>query len=160
MHVKRRNISLLFSSLIFTLLAGVIGSFFTETGANSWYQTINKPSFNPPDFLFAPVWTALFILMGVSLYLVLKKIDNIKKYKVALIWFSVQWLLNILWSFFFFYLENPLFGLIEIGLLIISIVLTIRYFYSINKLASYLLIPYLLWVLWAAVLNYYILILN
>lgn len=152
-----KNYLKLIIAIIICQLAGFIGSIFTTSSINNWYQTLLRPSFAPPNYLFAPVWTFLFLLMGISLYLILNKK---KMYKFALSLFSIQLLLNILWSFFFFGLKNPLFAFIEIIILWIFILLTIIYFYKIDKLASYLLIPYLAWVSFAAILNYSFYILN
>ena len=136
--------------------AGGIGSIFTMPAIGAWYATLHKPFFNPPNWIFGPVWTLLFLLMGFALYLVWQKKDN----KKALIIFGIQLILNIAWSFCFFYVQNPLAGLIEILVLWIFILLTIIYFYKISKSAAYLLIPYILWVSFAAVLNYFLYILN
>lgn len=151
---------ILFVSIAIPLLAGAIGSIATSSSVSSWYQTINKPSFNPPNSVFGPVWTALFILMGVSLYIVWSKGLKKKGVKKALSVFGVQLLLNIGWSFMFFGLKSPLLGLIEIVVLWAAILYTILLFHKISKPASYLLIPYILWVSFAAVLNFSIFILN
>ncbi len=140
-----------------TLGAGVVGSLFTIDSINGWYETLNKPFFNPPNFIFGPVWTFLFILMGISLYLVLvKKPKNNSGVKI----FWAQLMLNILWSVIFFYLHNPLIAFLEIIILWIFIFLSIKYFYKISKNAAYLLIPYMLWVTFAAFLNLSIVVLN
>jgi tryptophan-rich sensory protein len=147
-------------SLIICQAAGGIGSIFTAQSVSSWYLTLEKPAFNPPGWVFAPVWTILFLLMGIALYLVWSKKGEQELKIKALIFFAVQWVLNIAWSFFFFYLQNPLAGFIEIFILWIFILLTIIYFYKLSKPAAYLLIPYLAWVSFAAVLNYYLYLLN
>lgn len=156
----KNKITLLFFSLGVSLLAGAIGSFFTQSSVSTWYLSLNKPAFNPPSWLFGPVWTFLFILIGISLYLILTtKADKHRK-KMAYIFFAIQWILNIAWSFFFFYLQKPLLGWIEILILLFFIILTTVYFYKINKLSAYLLIPYILWVSFATVLNFSIWYLN
>jgi tryptophan-rich sensory protein len=155
---KNRWVKLVISILI-CQSAGLIGSIFTSQSVNSWYQTIQKPSFNPPSWVFAPVWTTLFLLMGISLYLVWTKRMN-SKVKLGLIFFGIQLIFNILWSLFFFGLRNPLFGFIEIIILWIFIAITIFQFWKIDKRAAYLLIPYILWVSFAAVLNFSIWVLN
>ncbi|MFW5852747.1 MAG: TspO/MBR family protein [Nanoarchaeota archaeon] len=147
------------------LLAGFIGSFFTTSKIDTWYSTIAKPSFNPPNWIFGPVWTLLFILIGISLFLVYnsKRKDDRKFRKLkrnALIIFTIQIVLNMLWSLLFFGLESPTLGLVGIFLLITAIVANIILFYRISKPAAYLLFPYLLWVLFATVLNFAIFILN
>lgn len=142
-------------SILICEFAGIIGSIFTSRSVTEWYPTLVKPSINPPSWIFAPVWTILFLLMGISLYLVWNK-----KNKIALIFFSIQLGLNILWSIIFFGLKSPLFAFIEIILLWVSILITIIKFYKISKNAAYLLIPYLLWVTFAAILNFLIFKLN
>lgn len=144
-------------SLIITQLAGIIGSLFTSIG--NWYDNLIKPSFNPPNWVFGPVWTLLYLLMGISLYLILASKTS-KNRKMGLYLFFTQLILNSLWSILFFGLKNPLFSFIELIILWFAILFTIIYFYKVNKKASYLLIPYLLWVTFAAILNLSIVILN
>ena len=134
--------------------AGLIGSIFTFNSVGSWYLTLNKPFFNPPSWIFAPVWTTLYLLMGISLYLVWGA------KKISLKWFWVQLALNALWSIIFFGLKNPTLALIEIILLWTSILLTIKSFWKVKRGAAYLLFPYLLWVSFAAILNFSIVVLN
>ncbi len=141
-------------SILINLLAGFIGSIFTNPQIPTWYASLKKPSFSPPNWLFGPVWTALFILMGVSLFLVWRKGLNQPSVKIALTIFGAQLLLNILWSFLFFAQRSPLAGFIEIILLWILILITIIVFYPISKPAALLLIPYVLWVSFAAILNF------
>lgn len=133
--------------------AGILGSFFTFSAIPTWYQTLNKPSFSPPNWIFGPVWTVLYILMGISLFLVWQK------KKVPTI-FWVQLTLNAFWSIVFFGLRNPLLALVDIAALWIAIVLTIKAFNKINKLAAQLLYPYLAWVSFATILNLAIVLLN
>ena len=143
-------------SILIPFVASAIGGFFTSTSVSTWYVDLIKPSFNPPSWVFGPVWTILYLLMGIALYLVW-----ISKYeKKAFIAFGVQMFLNALWSVLFFGLQNPLFAFIEIIFLWIAILITIVYFYRINKISAYLLIPYILWVSFAAVLNFFIFYLN
>lgn len=138
-----------------SLSAGFIGSLFTSVG--SWYDSLVKPWFNPPSYVFGPVWTLLFILIGVSLYFVW--VSRKEKAK-ALYVFGFQYLLNILWSFFFFYLHNPLYAFIDIVLLLGFIGYMIVLFYRIDRRTLYLLLPYALWVGFALILNLSIVILN
>jgi translocator protein len=145
-------------SIVICQLAGIIGSFFTVSSVSTWYVTLNKPFFNPPHWLFGPVWITLYLLMGISLYLIWN--NDGKDSKSALIVFSIQLGLNTLWSLLFFGLKNPLLAFIEIILLWLFIVLTILFFYQKSKTASFLLIPYLLWVSFASVLNFSIFYLN
>ena len=141
-------------SILINLLAGFIGSIFTTPQISTWFATLKKPSFSPPNWLFGPVWTALFILMGISLFLVWRKGLNYPSVKIALIIFGAQLLLNILWSFLFFAQRAPLTGFIEIILLWVMILITILVFYPISKTAGLLLIPYILWVSFASILNF------
>jgi translocator protein len=138
--------------------AGIIGSIFTISTLSTWYPTLIKPNFSPPSWLFAPVWVLLYFLMGISLYLIWqnKSKDNSK----SLILFGIQLILNVFWSFLFFVLRSPLYGLIDILFLLAAIVLTIMFSFKISSYASILLIPYLAWVSFAALLNYSIMLLN
>ncbi len=141
--------------------AGVLGSFFTVQSIPTWYQTLNKPLLSPPNWIFAPVWTTLYILMGISLYLVLISKFKDKNYKnKALTIFGIQLILNAVWSIIFFGFKNPALAFVDIAALWVAIILTIKVFYKINKLAGNLLIPYLLWVTFATFLNLTIVILN
>lgn len=158
--MRKINWLKLISAIIICQAAGLLGSIFTAQSVGTWYLTIQKPSFNPPGWVFGPVWTLLFLLMGISLYLVWQKKKKIVIRNQALIFFAIQWILNIAWSYFFFYLQNPLAGLIEILILWLFILLTLIYFYKLSKTAAYLLIPYLGWVSFAAILNYYLYLLN
>lgn len=148
-----KNIPLLVLSIGLCLGAGVLGSFFTFSAIPDWYAALNKPSFSPPNWIFGPVWTTLYIMMGISLYLVWQK------KKVPLV-FWAQLFLNAIWSIIFFGMKNPGLALIDIIALWITIVLTIKSFSKISKPAGYLLIPYLLWVSFAAILNLSIVLLN
>jgi benzodiazapine receptor len=140
--------------------AGAVGSFFTSPVISSWYAGLEKPSFNPPNWIFAPVWTILFLLMGISLYLIWRRGLEDKKAKIAVFIFAIQLILNVLWSFLFFGLQSPLYAFVEIIILWLAILITIINFSKISKLAAYLLLPYILWVSFASVLNFSILILN
>ena len=142
-------------SLILVFLTAFIGSFFTSGNTNSdWYQQI-KPSITPPNYVFPIVWNILFFLIALSLYFSWIKAKNKNKKKIAIV-FSINLILNILWSFLFFGLRNPLLGFIELIILWISIIVMIKTTYKIDKKSSYLLIPYLLWVSFAGILNYLI----
>jgi len=147
-------------SIAIPLLAGFIGSFFTSESVSTWYQTITKPSFNPPSWVFGPVWTTLFILMGIALYLVWTKGWKKDEVKIGIYFFSAQMVLNILWSFLFFYLQKPLYSFIEIIILWLAIFGTILTFYKVDKRTLYLLLPYILWVSFAAFLNLTIYLIN
>jgi len=143
-------------------LAGIIGSVFTISAIPAWYSALNKPFFSPPNWLFAPAWTLLYLLMGISLYLVWESYHGFKKAQVlrALKIFAVQLALNVLWSIAFFGLKSPLAGLIVIALLWLSILASILAFNKIDKRTALLLIPYILWVSFAALLNAAVFFLN
>ena len=144
-------------AIVICQLAGIIGSFFTSSSVSDWYPTLSKPAFNPPSWVFAPVWATIFLLMGVSLYLVW---TSKKPKRTALILFYSQLVLNILWSVLFFGLRSPLFAAIEIVVLWAAILATMIYFNRISKPAAYLLLPYILWVSFAAILNMTIAMMN
>lgn len=154
-----KNFFRLIISVIICQSAGIIGSFFTVSSLGGWYQTINKPSFNPPGYIFGPVWIALYLLMGISLYLVWSK-KGTADIKIPLIIFFAQLFFNTIWSILFFGLESPVLALIDIIILLILIIMTIISFYKVSKPAALLMIPYLFWVSFATVLNYFIVKLN
>jgi translocator protein len=156
---KTKTVKLI-ASILIPQLAGLLGSLFTVSSVRTWYPTLNKPVFTPPSWLFAPVWTLLFLLMGIALYLVWQKGLEAPGVKKALIFFSAQLILNTLWSVLFFGFKSPLLGLLDIIPLVILIILTIISFKKINPTAGYLLIPYLLWTSFATILNLSLLILN
>jgi tryptophan-rich sensory protein len=143
--------------LLFVLLCegvGLVSSVFTFNSLQAWYPALVKPFFNPPGWIFGPVWTTLYFLMGISLYLVWGK------KKTDLKWFWIQLILNSLWSIAFFGLKNPIIAFILVIFLLISIFLTIKTFAKVNKTSAYLLYPYLGWVSFASILNLSIVILN
>lgn len=155
-----RKYGLLVLCIAIPLLAGFAGSLFTMESVTSWYTQLNKPWFTPPDWVFGPVWTALYILMGISLFLVVK--EGIKKPLVrqGVLIFAGQLVLNVAWSLLFFGLQSPMLGLIGIILLYGAIIATIISFYKVSKPAAWLLIPYIAWVSIATALNVMILVLN
>jgi benzodiazapine receptor len=150
----------LVASIIICQFAGFIGSIFTRASIPTWYAGLTKPSFNPPNWVFAPVWTLLFLLMGISAYLVWQQGLENKDVRVSLLIFGIQLVLNVLWTFLFFGQRSPLYAFVEIIILWIAIALTIFFFLQISRTAGLLLLPYLLWVTFAAVLNFSILKLN
>ncbi len=158
--MKKQNILKLIISIFLPLFAGIIGSYFTTPNIESWYLFLDKPALNPPNFIFAPVWTALYILMGISLFLIWSSDKNNKEKKKPLIFFGIQLILNSSWSIIFFGLQNPQLALVNIFILWIFIIITIFSFYKISKKAGIILVPYLLWVTFASYLNYMIYILN
>jgi len=159
--MKNKTVVLI-SAILICELAGVIGSLFTYQSIQDWYNTgkLNKPAFSPPNWLFAPVWVTLYLLMGISAYLIWEKGIKKKKVRDSLMVFGAQLVLNALWSVLFFGLRCPLCGFIEIILLWVAMVLTILKFYKISRAAAALLIPYILWVTFAMILNFYVWNLN
>lgn len=143
-----------------SLAAGQIGSFFTMPAISTWYAGLTMPEFSPPSWVFGPVWTVLYILMGIALYLVWSKGWKHKNVRVATAVFGVQLALNVLWSFVFFGMQAPFFAFIVILLLWLAILMTIVAFDRVSIPAAVLLIPYLFWVSFAAYLNYGIYLLN
>lgn len=161
-------------------LAGAIGALFTTPAISSgWYATLQKPSWNPPAWVFGPVWTLLYVLMGISAWLVWKKVNSRhraavkfalptvghekisrREIKRALVIFGIQLVLNTVWSVIFFGLKSPGWSFVEIIFLWLSIVTTMALFAKISKPAMVLLIPYILWVSFAGYLNYSIWNLN
>jgi len=148
------------ASIIICQLAGIIGSVFTTSAIPTWFAGLKKPSFNPPSWLFGPVWITLYTMMGVSLYLVWQKRVEIKMVWPAVIFFLIHLAVNASWSIIFFGQKNPGMAFATIILLWLMIVISIALFYRINKTAGLLLIPYLLWVSFASILNYNIWKLN
>ena len=137
-----------------SLAAGLIGSFTTMgEGFNLWYATIEKPSFTPPNWVFGPVWTILYLLMGVAAFLIWQKGVQFRMIRIALRWFLVQLVLNALWTPVFFGLHQIGWAFVVIVLLWIAIVVTTYCFARVSKTGAALLVPYLLWVSFAAVLN-------
>ena len=147
-------------NIAITLGVGALGSWATLESVKTWYRTINKPSFNPPDWLFGPVWTTLYVLIGIAAYLVWVRRDKIVHFPRTVAIYLIQLILNLAWSFIFFYLHEIGFALAEIILLLIIIVINGLVFYKINKWAGLIFIPYFLWVSFATILTYNIFILN
>ena len=145
-------------SILLPLIIGGISGYFTASNIESWYVNLNKPSFNPPNYLFGPVWTTLYILMGISFFLILNSAKANKNRLIAIYLF--QLVLNFLWSFIFFKFHALGIAAIEIILLWFSILYMIIMFYKTNKWAALINIPYLLWVSFASVLNISIYLLN
>lgn len=139
---------------------GILGSVFTFTEITTWYANLNKPFFSPPNWIFGPVWTMLYGLMGASIFLLLETKLKKQEKKNLISLFSLQLFLNFLWTIIFFGLHLPLFAFIELILLLLTILLLIIKFYKHSSLASFLLIPYFLWVCFASLLNLFVVILN
>ena len=158
--IKMKDVVLLVISILICQCAGFVGSFFTRPSVPAWYATLDKPVFTPPNWLFSPVWITLFFLMGISLYLIWRRGLAERRVRLALGFFGLQLLSNILWSVLFFGLKSPLAGLIDIVVLWVAIALTIFYFFKVSKSAAVLLLPYIVWVSFASVLNFFIWRLN
>ncbi len=147
--------------IFISTLSGAIGSFFTMNAIPTWYAQLQKPFFNPPNWIFGPVWTLLYTMMGIAMGLIAsQKIKKKHVKKQAYQIFLVQLVLNCLWSIIFFGLKNPPLALAEILILWGSIAMTIKTFHPLNRWAAYLLIPYLAWVSFATLLNLMIVVLN
>jgi translocator protein len=155
-----KNFARLIISVLIPVAVGAFAGFFTSSSVKGWYATLNKPSFNPPNWIFAPVWTTLYIMMGIAFYLIWKSGAAAAIKKMAISFYSIQLILNFFWSILFFYLEQPGWAMIEIMLLWISIAATIYYFRQISVIAAWLLVPYILWVSFAMALNFAIWKLN
>jgi benzodiazapine receptor len=147
-------------SLLITLAIGAVASLFTRPEIKSWYITLNKPGFTPPNWLFPVAWTLLYIMIATAAYLVWKRRDNTATYKITSCVYAVQLLLNFMWSIVFFGMHQILGGLIIIISLLVFIILNINYFGRFNKIAAWLLVPYLAWVSYATLLNLNIYFLN
>lgn len=153
------NIKALIISILIPQTAGILGSIFTSSNIEGWYKRLNKPIFTPPNWVFGPAWFILFLLMGISLYLVYMS-DTSDYRKMFFIFFFIQLFLNFLWNILFFGLHNPLLGLIEIIVLIITVGITTYYAFKVNPTSGYLLTPYILWLFFATALNSGIFVLN
>lgn len=165
--MNRNNLLKFIAAVVVSEFVGVIGAFFTAPAIPAWYATLAKPGLNPPAWVFAPVWTALYALMGIALFLVWKERANIRSKTVAweywvagIALYAAQLALNALWSFIFFGLRNPSAAFFELTILWFAIFATIATFAQISKPAAWLMAPYLLWVSFAGYLNYAIWMLN
>lgn len=154
------NLLKLIVSVGICFFVAFLGSTVTTTAISTWYTSLNKPFFNPPNWIFGPVWTILYLLMGIALYLVWNKGLKSKKAKQAVKIFIIQLALNLFWSIVFFGFHSPLLAFMVIIALWISIFAAIKYFYKISELSAYLLVPYIVWVSFAAFLNLFIVLLN
>lgn len=146
-------------SLALPFVAGALGSIATTPNIPTWYAALEKPVLNPPNFVFGPVWTVLYVLMGISLYLFWNAKGQGGK-RSAYVAYGVQLVLNTLWSVVFFGLQLPFLGVFVIALLDLMVIVTILLFFEKSKLAAYLLIPYLLWISFATYLTVSIWLLN
>jgi tryptophan-rich sensory protein len=162
--MKLKSVIMRIAKLVVCILVclGVsyLGSLLTTPSIPTWYASLQKPPFNPPNWIFAPVWLSLFVLMGISAFLVWNKGLARKDIRVGLVLFLAQLALNLAWSGLFFALRSPLWAFFDIIALWVLILLTIIWFLRVSKLAGILMIPYILWVSFASVLNLTIVILN
>jgi tryptophan-rich sensory protein len=156
--IKKYLLPLLVLFLI-TFSAAFLGSFFTRKSISNWYQFLKKPSFAPPNWLFAPFWALLYILMAIAAFIIYKNKGRGGAFSVLKFYFF-QLILNALWSIIFFGLRNPFLAFIEIIFLWLIILLTLIKFYKVEKIAGLLLLPYLFWVTFATILNFSIWLLN
>ncbi|MGD9403038.1 MAG: tryptophan-rich sensory protein [bacterium] len=140
-------------SVIICMIPAFVGAMINAKAIPTWYAFANKPPFSPPDWIFAPVWTGLYILMAVALFLIWRKGIDFPGVAVAIWAFAVQLLLNGLWTPVFFGLRAPLAGLVVIGLLWVAILITIVKFFALSRAAAVMLIPYLAWVSFATAVN-------
>ena len=153
----RSNLVRFVASVAVCEAAGIIGSVFTVSAISSWYAALQKPWFTPPNWLFAPVWLTLYFLMGATLYLLWGKRPQSG---AALKAFAVQLALNVAWTAVFFGGHELLYGVVAIAALLLAILVTAAFSYSVSKGAAALLIPYIVWVTIASALNYYVFVLN
>lgn len=158
--MKRKKLWISFAIFILIcLIVQIVGSLWTKETVSTWYPTLIKPSWTPPDWVFGPVWFSLYIMIAISGWLIYRTRDSHRR-TTALIFYGCQLSLNFIWSFLFFSLQSPLLGGIDIILLLLFIIFTIANAWSVNRWASLLLIPYLVWVTYATTLNIGIWLLN
>ena len=153
MKLQASDIVSLVVAVAIPLVVGGLGGIATASAIPTWYQGLNKPAWNPPGWLFGPVWTVLYILMGIAAWLVWRQGWDNPQVQVALAIFGVQLLLNLFWSLIFFGLHSPGWAVLEIVILWGFILATTIQFYRLEPVAGLLLIPYQLWVTFATVLN-------
>jgi translocator protein len=156
--MKERRLALWLLSFVLCFGAAGLGSAVTTSSIQGWYGSLIKPSFNPPNWIFAPVWTMLYILMAIALAVAWN--SKSKKKENGIRYFYMQLALNVLWSVLFFGLHIPVLALLEIIVLWVTIYLTMREFFNVSKFSGWLLVPYLAWVSFATILNASIVVLN
>jgi tryptophan-rich sensory protein len=158
--MKTKTLPSLIFALVLCFAAAALGSVFTTSSITTWYATLDKPVFSPPNWIFGPVWTVLYICMAIALWLVWNTKTKKKEKPTGEKYFYIQLILNSLWSIVFFGLHNPFLAFAEIIVLWIMIYLTIKNFLSVSRTAGWLLIPYITWVSFASILNLSVAILN
>ena len=155
-----RSVTLAAICILVPLVSGAVVGILTMGGILNWYATLNKLWFTPPNYVFGPVWTVLYIMMGIALYLVVSQGWEKKPVKTGMLLFALQLVANLVWSILFFGLHSPIAGLADIILLLALIIATIVAFYKVSKPAALLLVPYLAWVCIATCLNVGVVLLN
>lgn len=160
MMVHSRQWIVLAGFIAICLLTGTLGGWVTSQSVVEWYPTLNKPAWNPPAWVFAPVWTTLYVMMAVAAWLVWKKAPRGSGVRLALALFFIQLALNCLWSFLFFGARSPAWALVDIVALLAALAATTWVFFNHSRMAGALLLPYLAWVSFAAFLNFTIWQLN
>jgi tryptophan-rich sensory protein len=160
---SRNKLSATWKFIIAILLCEIVGitsGLLASANKNEWFDNLNKPTWNPPGYLFGPVWTTLYLLMGISLALIWNNKASERSKRNAYVLFATQLFLNFWWSIFFFKMQSPALALVDIVLMVITIILTIFSFSSFSKPAAWLLVPYISWVSFATILNFSIWYLN
>lgn len=155
-----KKFSSLFSFFVLIFVIQWVGYQFTVTSVGNWYLTLQKPAWNPPSWVFAPVWTILYVMIAISGWLIYVKVHPCAKRRLAFTSYGLQLFFNLLWSFFFFFLKSPGLALIDLFLLVAMISLNVALFAKLYRPAALLLIPYLVWTLFAAALNFAIWMMN
>lgn len=156
---RNHQLGALFGFIFLVLLVEIMGKWLTDLSVHDWYPTLNKPEWRPPNWVFGPVWTALYLMMAIAAWLVYRSTPSSER-TLALGFFFVQLLFNLMWSGLFFGLRSPLLGLIDISFLWMFVFCTVFLFCRVNGIAGLLLAPYLIWVSYAAILNAVIVQLN
>lgn len=151
-NMNRTDTIKLIAAVALTVVLGAVGGLVTAPEIPVWYAGLYKPSFNPPSWLFAPVWTTLYVLMGISLFLIWKQPVSKERNK-AILFFISQFILNMAWSFIFFGMHETGWALVEMMILWLAILLTIFSFGKFSRIAAWLLVPYIVWVSFAMLLN-------
>jgi benzodiazapine receptor len=157
---RRRPLASAVGAVLVCVLLGAAGGLLTAPAIEGWYATLTKPSFNPPNWVFGPVWTVLYTLQGLAVWLLWRRDTERRAVRIAIALFCIQFVLNLAWSPAFFGLQSPALGLVVIVPLWAAIVATIEAAWRVDRRASLLLVPYALWVTFAAILNYAIWMLN
>ena len=159
-QIRRLNTWKLIISVAACEISGIVSSMLSGAVINPWFDNLRKPAWNPPSYLFGPVWAILYLVMGISIWLIWKSNKRMHEKEIAITFFVIQLFLNFWWSMLFFKFHSPPLALVDIILLLTVMILTAFKFFPISKTAAYLFIPYICWVAFATVLNYSIWVLN